>query len=260
VSWVRALLPAAWGILLALQGGPSLEVLRPEETLMAIFNLDNQIRIEQSLLAELLAQYEASAEERDRYVQRLERLYGELEAAWDAPPESFDAEAVRRLDDELERLEKAQEIAWSTGRRLRREVMQSRQRVDLLREQVDRLLQALPSDTESLTGYWDVTLLSGGERGVFVLVQSGAVLSGEYGLQGGFRGSLQGTLIDGQVVLHRIDTRLGRVMDLDGLVSTDGNAIRGTWRRYDLSDGRPATGAWVANRRPRGGGPNPEPP
>ena len=40
----------------------------------------------------------------------------------------------------------------------------------------------------------------------------------------------------------------------------DGDAIRGTWRRYDLSDGRPATGAWVANRRPRGGGPSPESP
>ena len=250
---------APWWIVLTMQGAPPIEMLRPEQAMMAIFNLENQIRMEASLLVETESRYEENQDERGRYDDRLARLYGELEAAWTAPPETFDAEGARQADDDLERLEKAQELAWDEGRRLRRDMLESRARLRLLRAQVDRLLQALPADRESLTGYWDVTLLTGGERGVFFLVQSGAVLSGEYGLQGGFRGSLQGTFIDNQVVLHRIDTQLGRVMDLDGMVSAEGDAIRGTWQRFNLSSGKPASGAWIARRRESGAGGGLEP-
>jgi hypothetical protein len=105
-----------------------------------------------------------------------------------------------------------------------------------------------------MTGYWDIVFLPGDQRGVFFLDHSAAVLTGEYALEGGFHGSLQGTVIDGKVVLHRIDSRLGRVMDLDGTLSPDGLSIRGTWKRFDLSDGRQASGAWSATRRsPRDG-------
>lgn len=246
---MKSLLLVGWSLLLAQADAPPVDLLRPEQSLLAIFNLESQIRVESAILRQAEERYEANLEERDRYDQRLARLYAELEAGWQAPPETFDPDGIRRADEELERLEKAQELAWAEGRRLRRSMLESRSRIGMLRTQVDGLLRTLPSDRESLTGYWDVTFLSGGEQGVFFLVQSGAVLTGEYGLQGGFRGSLQGTYIDDQVALQRIDTRLGRVMDLEGLVSAEGDAIRGTWRRFDLSSGKPATGAWVARRR-----------
>jgi len=241
-------LAAAW---VAAGEARAVELVRPEEALMALFALETQIGMEQSLLAGVELRYQANVEERTRYGARLDRLYGELEAAWAEEEETFDEDAVERGDGELERLEKAQLLAWDEGRRLRREMLKARARLRLLRDQVERLAGSMPSDAESLTGYWDVLFLAGAQRGVFFLIQSGAILTGEYGLEGGYRGSLQGTFVDGQVVLHRIDTRLGRVMDLDGAVSADGESIRGTWRRYDLSGGRPATGAWTATRRVR---------
>lgn len=246
--------------LLFVPAARAVDLMRPEEALVAIFSLETQIQTEDALLTRVETQYRANLDERERYRTRLDRLASDLESAWQAPEETFDAEAVDRADDELERLEKALLLSWDEGRRLRREMLQGRDRIALLRARLERLTRTLPSDTETLTGYWDVQILSGGEKGVFFLVQSGAVLSGEYGLEGGFRGSLQGTLVDGQVLLHRIDTRLGRVMDLDGAVSADGQAIKGTWRRYDLSGGRPATGGWTAARRKRPEAAEPEEP
>ena len=242
------LLPSLF-LLLGQQGAPILELVRPEEAMLAIFTLENQLRTEGVLLTGMETEYDANLIERARYTARLQRLYADLESGWVAPEETFDPARLRRGDDELAKLEKAQDLAWDEGRRLRREMLRARSRISLLRVQLSQLLASLPADAESLTGYWDVVLLGGGERGVFFLVQSGAVLSGEYGLQGGYRGSLQGTFIDRSIVLHRIDTRLGRVMDLDGSISADGKVIRGSWQRYDLSSGRPATGSWVANRR-----------
>jgi hypothetical protein len=223
--------------------------LRPEQALLAIFALETQIQTENTLVDRVEDQYKANLEERTRYRTRLERLAADLDTAWAAPEEATDAEALARADDELERLEKAMVLAWDEGRRLRREILTGRARLAILRGRLAELSATLPATAESLTGYWDVRLLSGGERGVFFLVQSGAVLSGEYGLEGGYKGSLQGTYVDGQVMLQRIDTRLGRIMDLDGTVAADGKSIRGTWRRHDLSSGRPATGAWSATRR-----------
>jgi len=225
------------------------ESLRPEQALLAIFALETQIQTERALVDRVEAQYRANLEERTRYRTRLERLASDLDTAWAAPEEATDPEALERADDELERLEKALVLAWDEGRRLRRELLTGRARLEILRGRLDQLSATLPASAESLTGYWDVRLLSGGERGLFFLVQSGAVLTGEYGLEGGYRGSLQGTFVDGQVMLQRIDTRLGRIMDLDGTVAADGKSIRGTWRRHDLSSGRPATGAWSATRR-----------
>jgi hypothetical protein len=223
--------------------------LRPEQALLAIFALETQIQTENTLVDRVMEQYRANLEERTRYRTRLERLAADLDTAWAAPEEGTDTEGLARADDELERLEKAMVLAWDEGRRLRREILTGRARLAILRGRLEELTAALPATAESLTGYWDVRLLSGGERGLFFLVQSGAVLSGEYGLEGGYKGSLQGTFVDGQVMLQRIDTRLGRIMDLDGTVAADGKSIRGTWRRHDLSSGRPATGAWSATRR-----------
>lgn len=243
-GWALAL-----GVLWAAPTSSAVELVRPEETLLAIFTLETQIEMEERLLSRVQEDYAANQTEREQLAARVDRLYDELEAALEAPEEEVQPDEIAERDRELERLERAQGLARDEGRRLRRGMLESRSRIRLLRDRVAGLLEVLPTATDSLTGYWDVVLLTGEERGIFFLNQSGAVLTGEYALVGGYRGSLQGTVIDGQVVLHRIDTRLGRVMDLDGTVSGDGRKIRGSWRRYDLSSGRPATGAWSATRR-----------
>ncbi len=231
----------------------AVELVRPEETLLALFTLETQVEVENGVLAEVEIAYGVNLDERRRYADRLVQLYSQLESSLSAPANRFNPVDVRHRDDELERLEKAQALAWDEGRRLRRRMLDIKNRLALLQSKIDSLARSLPEASQSMTGYWDIVFIPDEQRGVFFLNHSAAVLTGEYALEGGFRGSLQGTLIAGKVVLHRIDSRLGRVMDLDGRLAPDGMSIRGSWRRFDLSDGRQATGAWSATRRPASG-------
>jgi len=87
------------------------------------------------------------------------------------------------------------------------------------------------------------------QRGSCVLRQTGAVVSGTYRLQGGYSGSLQGTLVNRQVYLVRIDSQLGKMMELEGFLSSDGKQIRGTWLNYELAGADGARGHWSATLR-----------
>ena len=132
---------------------------------------------------------------------------------------------------------------------MRDEIRRSRARIALLGKQLDSLKATLPTDRDSVTGIWDISLLPSGDKGVFALWQSGTIVSGQYVLDGPFRGSLEGTLINRQILLRRIDARLGRSMELSGYLSGDGSSVQGTWLNYDLSSGRSPSGSWSARKR-----------
>jgi hypothetical protein len=75
------------------------------------------------------------------------------------------------------------------------------------------------------------------------------VITGTYRLQGGYSGSLQGTLVNRKLYLVRIDSRLGKMMELEGFVGSDDNTLRGTWLNYELAGAEGSTGHWSATRR-----------
>ena len=56
-------------------------------------------------------------------------------------------------------------------------------------------------------------------------------------------------LINGKLVLHRIDSKLGAVSDLEGQLSTDQKSIKGTWLSRIIGDGTPVNGAWTGKKR-----------
>jgi len=87
------------------------------------------------------------------------------------------------------------------------------------------------------------------QRGTFSLRQSGTLVSGTYELAGGWTGSVQGTLVKRKVFLVRIDSELGKSMELEGFLSIDGSKIKGTWLNYALSGGEGSTGEWSATKR-----------
>ena len=64
-----------------------------------------------------------------------------------------------------------------------------------------------PSD--ALSGRWSVQLDPGSQRGVFRMTLEGAIVSGDYTLDGGFSGSLRGTLVNDRLRIERVDSRLG---------------------------------------------------
>ena len=229
----------------------SQDLKRPEEQLAAIYALKVQLEIEQKQLDEAMLKYAQIAEAREDARARVRRLYGDLDdmvqGKQDAKVEDITAREV-----EVARAEQELEVATRQARDLRGRIREWHERIDLLQERLGKLRKALPSDSESLTGTWEITYLPSGDKGTLSLRQSGTLLVGEYSLEGGWAGSLQGTIVNSKILLHRIDSKLGQSQNLEGQLSPDGQTIRGTWQNFILSGGAPTSGNWVAQKKERG--------
>lgn len=247
----RALLKRAAVVAALLVLAPGLraqDLKRPEEQLAAIYSLKVQLEIEQRRLDEALQRYTDQARAREDARSRLQRLYDDLDAMVEGRAQG-EAALVLAREQEIQKVEQELEALTQETRRIREAIRDAHARIELLGDRIGRLRKTLPSDTESLTGAWDVTYLPSGDKGVFMLRQSGTLLVGEYTLEGGWKGSLQGTFVDGKVLLHRIDSKLGRSSDLEGTLAPDGRTLRGTWQSFILSGGQPTNGSWVARKR-----------
>jgi len=101
-----------------------------------------------------------------------------------------------------------------------------------------------------LDGHWLLTMMPSGLRGDLYLDQVGTLVSGEYRLENGQTGNVQGTLVSGQLVLERIDAQYGRIGRFEAALSKDQNALRGTWYSYEVTSGKPLVGALAVDRAP----------
>ena len=236
-------------ILLGLSPGfRAQDLKRPEEQLAAIYSLKVQLEIEQRRLDEALQRHSEQARAREDARNRLQRQYDDLDAMVEGRAEGDTALILAREHD-IQKTEQEIEALSDETRRIREAIRDAHARIELLGDRIGRLRRTLPSDTESLTGSWDVHYLPSGDKGVFMLRQSGTLLAGEYTLEGGWKGSLQGTFVDGKVLLHRIDSKLGRSSDLEGTLAPDGRTLRGNWQSFILSGGQPTNGSWIARKR-----------
>ncbi|MGH9798567.1 MAG: hypothetical protein ACRD5D_10475 [Candidatus Polarisedimenticolia bacterium] len=224
------------------------DLKRPEEQLAAIYTLRVQLEIEQRRLDDAMQRYSDHIRGRQQAAARLARLYEDLDAMISGQTDSDPVLLEQREADILKGESELEGLARA-GHSLRREIRDTHARLDILADRIARLRKTLPSDNESLTGIWDVTYLPSGDKGVFQLRQSGTILLGEYTLEGGWKGSLQGTFVDGKLLLHRIDSKLGRSSDLEGSLAPDGRTVRGTWQNFILSGGEATNGSWVARKR-----------
>jgi len=117
-----------------------------------------------------------------------------------------------------------------------------------------RTIAALESDlsgrrsVDALTGRWSVLLDPGEQKGTLRLNLDGTIVSGEYTLEGGFSGSLRGTLVNDRLKLERVDSTLGFSAIYYGRLSRDSSTISGTWESTDVSGGAPSSGRWRAVR------------
>jgi len=210
-----------------------------------------QIDVERGQLLEDLDRFDRLTRRRTGVTNRATDLHRSLDAAVGtgaaAPAERVDELLTQLADLEAERAEVVtQEL------RLVETIRDRRQRIALLLEKLESMQGLAPREEGVLSGIWDVVLLPTEQRGVFSLDQSGTLVSGTYRLAGGWTGSLQGTLVNRKVFLVRIDSKLGRVMELEGFLSADEDRVRGTWLNYELAGTEGATGHWSAERR-RGG-------
>jgi hypothetical protein len=195
---------------------------------------------------------------RDRYdalARRMADLRGEIELLRGALGEAVrereapDFRRLNQLAEQLERAEAERAGLLLSERLLLDRIGQHLQRLELFELEVENLEARQEGAEGLLSGSWDIVLMPAGQRGTAALQQAGALVSGTYELEGGWNGSLQGTLVNRKVFLVRIDSKLGKSMELEGYLSSDGRRIRGSWLNYELAGGDGATGQWTAQRQ-----------
>ena len=210
--------------------------------------------IERSMLDEALARYESLSRRRVDLLGEIELLRGALDDAV-RDEESPDARRVHQIAEQLERAE-ADRSGMLLGERLLVDrITQHLERLELFEQQAATEQATHEQELGLLSGTWDLVLMPAGQRGSAALQQTGAVVNGTYQLEGGWTGSLQGTLVKRKVFLVRIDSKLGKSMEFEGFLSSDGKRIRGSWLNYELAGGDGATGQWTAQRRGDSGSP-----
>lgn len=103
-----------------------------------------------------------------------------------------------------------------------------------------------------LSGDWKLRIDPGEQEGDLHLSLDGTLVSGDYALDGGFSGSIRGTLVEDRVKFDRVDSRLGVSAVYYGRLSRDGTTITGTWESTNVSGGGPSSGSWSARRQTPG--------
>jgi hypothetical protein len=223
----------------------------PEGTAAAIFTLRVDLDLEKARLDRRLADYAEAERRREGLRDQISSLYARIGAAvrQEEPPDAEEGGDMDSMVAKLQAAEQAEITVREELRRLREQIADSRERILTFGDRIAELRRAVPPEPEGLSGTWDITLLPSGDRAVFMLKQSGTIISGEYQQDGGWKGSLQGTLVNNKLILHRIDSKLGASSDLDGVISADLKSVKGSWQSRILSDGLPSTGSWTGRKR-----------
>lgn len=239
---------AGWALLaplaLLLAGSPAARAATPG----AAEAIAATLEVERTLLKEDLGRYDKISGDRSQAGTRLSELYAAIDAAVRREDEGAPA-VIEDLTARIDQAERERSTLLADERSLVARIRERMHRIDLLEGQLAALQARATEAAGPLAGSWDVVLLPGNQRGTFVLAQNGTLVGGTYGLEGGWTGSLQGTLVSRKVFLERIDSKLGRSGEFEGFLTPDGSQIRGTWRRYDLSAEGTASGQWSAIRR-----------
>ena len=240
---VFIILVVAGALAASAQDGP-----RPMQARAAATAIAADLEIENTMLLEDLERYDRVVRKRNLAANRATELLRSLDTAvrgdTGASPEQIDVLLEQLSEAEGERAELMDEAIALIGK-----IRDRRHRSSLLVEKLNALEGLGAEAAGALSGTWDVVLLPLEQRGVAILLQTGTLVGGTYQLDGGWTGSLQGTLVNRKVFLVRIDSQLGRMMELEGFLSSEGDRIRGTWLNHELAGGEAATGHWSAEKR-----------
>lgn len=181
--------------------------------------------------------------------KRLETAAGELAAASRAVADvagraDTAAEEVGRREDAVAASEQEVRTLLDRRRLLVDRILERRRNIVVLDAELRGKGRGAVADL--LTGRWNVTLEPGEQRGVFRLALDGSLVSGDYTLEGGFAGSLRGTLVGERLRLERVDSELGFVAIFHGRLARDGSSLAGTWESTTFGVGAAGSGRWRA--------------
>lgn len=180
--------------------------------------------------------------------RRLETALSQLAAASRAV-----AEAAGRSDSGPDEIARREDAVSDSEQEVRSLLERRRLLADRIVER-RRTIIALEGDltarkpADAVSGRWAVTLDPGAQRGVFRMTLDGAIVSGDYVLDGGYTGSLRGTLVSDRLRIERVDSRLGFSAVYYGRVARDATSIAGTWEATTFGSGAAGAGVWKAVR------------
>ena len=180
--------------------------------------------------------------------RRLETALSQLAAASRAV-----ADAAGRSDSGPDEIARREDAVSDSEQEVRSLLERRRLLADRIVER-RRTIIALEGDlttrkpADAVSGRWAVTLDPGAQRGVFRMTLDGAIVSGDYVLDGGYTGSLRGTLVSDRLRIERVDSRLGFSAVYYGRVARDATSIAGTWEATTFGSGAAGAGVWKAVR------------
>lgn len=162
-----------------------------------------------------------------------------------------DPATLREEEERVVEAEAKAHASQETRRAAVSRLIERVRRIGLLQEEIARRRLASRRPSDPVTGRWQVVIDPGGRKGVFRLVLDGTLLSGDYVLDGGFRGSLRGTYVGDRVSIQRIDSERGFDATFYGRVQPTAKRITGTWEETVLAPATgPVAGTWAAGLLP----------
>jgi hypothetical protein len=203
--------------------------------------------------AELSRERRKLAEDTRRYSELSRRLETALAALSEATKAVADSAAAGESGEEAARKEDALTAAEQDVRSLLDRRRLQAERIADRRRGVAALeseLAGRPAKKDALSGKWAVSVDPGDQRGSFRLALDGTIVSGDYQLDGGWNGSLRGTLVEDRLRLERVDSKLGFNAIFYGRIARDGRTIAGTWEATTFGTGDAGAGQWRAGRQP----------
>ena len=179
--------------------------------------------------------------------RRLETALNQLASASRAV-----TEAAARSDSPAEEISRREDVVSESEQEVRTLLEKRRLVADRIVER-RRSIAALESELtprkmDAVTGRWAVTVDPGSQRGYFRMTLDGTIVSGEYQLEGGYSGSLRGTLVSDRLRLERVDSTLGFSAIFYGRIARDASSIAGTWETTTFGGGTTTNGVWKAVR------------
>lgn len=194
-------------------------------------------------------------------LDRLDRAEGRLMEAWTRVQRSGNdfykamdqGEGLQSLsprDEDLRAAESELLMGVFETQQIRRSLLETVALMEQLNEQLKVLRGNSGLEEDHVSGRWKVTMEPGGNEGELVLVLNGTLVQGRYEFDGGFRGSLRGTLVSNRIRLERIDSQMGFVAVYYGALRVHGDDARleGKWEATRLATGLPSGGSWVADK------------
>jgi hypothetical protein len=215
------------------------------DPVLAVFRI--QAEMEKRLVNADLASLERTQTQLRTATDRLMRLGDDLARA---EKDGEDLGSLKARSTDLGKAEAEVSELVAAAQQLRNDIVARRSYLEEVQSEIKLLEETGPVISDELSGRWSVAIEPGAFHGTFDLRLEGTIVTGVYQLSGGWKGSLRGTFVGGNVHLERIDTQQGFVSTYDGrLVPREGGKrLEGTWQATNLAAGTPSSGTWAGRR------------